>query len=74
MNKKRKIALLLLAVGLFLNITSSTSSTSPNIINSTHSYDTLEKKPIDGEHWKLMEIEEKLKIIIHFVIGTDNGY
>lgn len=50
MNKKRKIALLLLAVGLFLNITSSTSSTSPNIINSTHSYDTLEKKPIDGEH------------------------
>lgn len=65
MKKKRKIVIaLLLAAGIFINISSSTS------INVTHSANSLvtlsDEGPIEGNHWKIIDYVKKLYAIIQF--------
>lgn len=70
MRKKRKIIIaLLLAVGLFVNISDSNVSPSANSIDAFS-----ERGPIGGDHWKILEFEKRLKEIILFISDKQNQY
>lgn len=69
MKKKSKIVIaLILALGLFTNISDNTGTNASHSANSTHSFTTSEDEgPIVGNHWKVIEVEKRLRAIILFL-------
>lgn len=79
MKKKRKLVIgLMIAFGLFVNITGKLDTHDSHSANSTHSFTIFaDKGPIGGNHWKVSLFAKKLRANILYVesgIEIINGY
>lgn len=68
MKKKRKIVIsLIVAFGLFINISGNVDTKASQTVDSTPSFTTFADEPIGGSHWKVFKCREKLRVTILYL-------